>query len=540
MGPIRLTRFGRLVLMENCTTEAQHASSMEKLEEAYPKVCAEIDSLVCRVAETVSHFSPLQLLHRAYWEYLSSNMGVASEVELKGEAIDARLILEYLQCMICAVRPASETKHTATDEEWRALTDDIRALYRKLQHDYFIVRTAWAKKNDPDYDSKVEGYAVPAQMHWLAVRGTRYLVHDVPHFKDLLSPHDDMFRTLFGIGVDEFLQALDKIFHTFTRGPMEAMQELDRFRKVTLAALDDSIAAGVTETDPAVLMEKVITDHGWESWRNKVVEDAIGFGLFELDAMTGLPTKLLDALAWEPGKDEEFLSEGPFRGWPLRVLPIWKRPFLKVAGRHYCFGIYPLTDNLYRIMQLVILRLEPTYRETWNQRQKNVSEFLPFNLLSHILPGADIYRSVHYQWSSGGDQRKQWCEADGLLLYDDHLIVVEVKAGAFTHAPPSTNFPAYIRSLDQLLRSPAQQAVRFSEYLHSAPEVTIYDEEHRPVRQVRRSDYRHIARCCVTLDQLTEFAARAEAMKEIGVDVWRATDMDDFDRRPPSVRRYVP
>lgn len=519
MGPLRLTRFGRLVRWENRATEAQHAAFMRKLEEIYPKICAEIDGLVSRITDTVSLFDPLQLLHRSFWEYLTQNMGVPSEIEHTQEANETRLILDYLQSMICAIPPRPEIKETISEEEWSALTGDIKALYRKFQVDYFMARTAWEKQNDPNYDPEVEDYQVPAQMHWLAVRGTRYLSHDLPHFKDLLSPHDDVFRSLFGIGVEEFLHGLSKIFHSLTHGPMESMEELRRFKKTTLSAMEESIEAGATETDPGVLLNKVIAEHEWDSWRDKVVNNVRGFGLFELDTLTSLPLGLLDALSWSPGEDQEFLSDGPYRGWPLRVLPIWKRPFLKVSDKHYCFGLYALTDHLYRIIQRAILKLEPSYKEEWNRRQKEISESLPIDLLSRILPGADIYRSVHYQWQVGGENGKQWCETDGLLLYDDHLIVVEVKAGAFTHTPPSTDFPAYIRSLDQLLKGPAQQAIRFSEYLDSAPEVTIYDKEHRPIRQMRRSDYRHITRCCVTLDQLTEYAARAQAMKKIGIDV---------------------
>ena len=69
-------------------------------------------------------------------------------------------------------------------------------------------------------------------------------------------------------------------------------------------------------------------------------------------------------------------------------MPIWRRPFLAVAGRHYCFGLYNLTDQGYRIFQRAILSLDPDYQETWNQRQKRLSEELPLLLLERLLPGA--------------------------------------------------------------------------------------------------------------------------------------------------------
>jgi hypothetical protein len=51
-------------------------------------------------------------------------------------------------------------------------------------------------------------------------------------------------------------------------------------------------------------------------------------------------------------------------------MPIRRRPFVAIGGRHYCCGLYNLTDHVYRIFQRAILSLDPDYREIWNQRQK--------------------------------------------------------------------------------------------------------------------------------------------------------------------------
>ena len=63
----------------------------------------------------------------------------------------------------------------------------------------------------------------------------------------------------------------------------------------------------------------------------------------------------------------------------------------------------------------------------------------------------------------------QWYEADGLITYDDHLFVIEVKAGAFTYTSPATDLPATIQSLRGLVLSPASQGGRFVDYLEAQP-----------------------------------------------------------------------
>ena len=111
----------------------------------------------------------------------------------------------------------------------------------------------------------------------------------------------------------------------------------------------------------------------------------------------------------------------------------------------------------------------------------------------------------------------QWHEADGLLTYDDHLFVLEVKAGDFTYTSPATDLPAHIESLKNLVFSRAGQSVhRLSE---SGPEVSIFDADHNEIGRIRRSDFRHVTVCAVTLDAFTELAARANHLRNVGINV---------------------
>jgi uncharacterized protein YchJ len=79
--------------------------------------------------------------------------------------------------------------------------------------------------------------------------------------------------------------------------------------------------------------------------------------------------------------------------------------------------------------------------------------------------------------------------------------------------------PAHLASLENLARSPASQGNRFVDYLESVPEVVIADRDHNEVGRLKRSSFRHVTICAVTLDPFTELAARAQHLKKIGVDL---------------------
>ena len=143
---------------------------------------------------------------------------------------------------------------------------------------------------------------------------------------------------------------------------------------------------------------------------------------------------------------------------------------------------------------------------------------MPFTYLTRLMPGARVYRPIYYRWKVGGGPA-QWHEADGILIYEDHLFVIEVKGGAFTYTSPANDLDAHLMSLRTLLQAPARQGSRFVDFLESAPEVSIADAEHNEIAKLRRSDFRHVTVCTITLDAFTALAARAQHLAPLGIDV---------------------
>jgi hypothetical protein len=239
--------------------------------------------------------------------------------------------------------------------------------------------------------------------------------------------------------------------------------------------------------------------------------------LFDLQKLTKLPGTFLDDFSWEPGQEQEFLAPGDFRGWPLRIQPVFRRPFLKLNGTHYCFDIHTLFDNLYRQLEKRIYQLRPADKQTWIANRKSLSESLPIADFLRLLPGATVLEEVYYPIVDARGAPKQFAEADCVVLYDDHLIVIEVKAGAFTYTSPADDLPAYVRSLQALVGDPGQQGHRFVTYLESADEVAVFDAKRRPIGHLRKGDFRHKTVCAVTLDAFSELAAQSQHLHLVGV-----------------------
>ena len=532
-GPLTMARFGKNVIMETNWGEEEFDKAQKHLIKKYPKVVRDIDTLVSEIKDIIKVLPPEKLLHRAWGEMAMAHINIQAEDEIgEEEAVSLRMI-DYVQSVIAAVSPAEDQKDDVTDEEWEKLRSKIKQLFHKISIDYQICRRAKNKADDPNMDMNFEEFQFKAQLYWCNVRGARYSVHQPAFLEDLFLLHNDVFQELFGISGKQFVREINKIWHALSFGISDVMEDFDQFRRDTLDAIDKKVKSLPPDSklNPPDLMAQVIQENDWEDRRNNIFGRFIGMDLFDVQKTTALPEKLLERLSWLPGEDKDFFAEGEFRGWPLRIWPIFKRPFIRLGGRYYCFDLNNLFDNLYRVMQRIIMHLKPDYQETWNTIQKRQSENLPLKYLERLLPGAKVMKEVFYRGKSDNGVTG-WCEADGLLIYDDHLFIVEARGGAFTYTPPATDFQAYIASLENLVLKPAKQGQRFLNYLKSAKSVPLFDSNHNQIDEISRSDFRHITICAVTVDPFTELAAQVQHLRKIGVDVgdkpiW-AISLDDL------------
>lgn len=532
-GPIGMARYGKFMVMKNFMNAEQHKNFMHHAAERYPAICKDIDDRVNRICSLVREFHPVSLLKYGYKAFVAKSIGKTAEVELDSAVAIALRMIDYIQSIIVSTQKSEISIIEPTDKnKWKELYGEVKKLYYQLNTDFHVSHTALLKQDSKNYDEGYDEFYVKAQMLWTNVRGHRYSIHNVPLLRSLLLPHDDIFKELFNISIDEFLDGIRKIQDSLSYGWSDAYLDLKKFQKKTMNIVAARISEDTSLDALKEITHQVIAEQGWQEWQNSIMSRIFQFDLFDVKNVSGLPEHLLRELSWEPGEHQDFFATGEFAGWPLRLLPVQIRPFLYVEGRYYCFELFSLMDNLYRVVQRMITRLSHDYNETWNKKQQLVSERLPFELLEKLLPNSRTYHAIYYQWPTGKAGELNWCETDGLVLFDDHLIVVEIKAGAFTYTPPATDFPAYMDSIKNLLLKPAIQAKRFLDYLNSSEKVAIYDGNKNLIANLSRDSFRHITSCCVTIDNFTTLASQAENLKPVGTDlqgfpVW-SVSVDDL------------
>ena len=515
-GPMEFARFGRVTLGRSRATQEQVDAARARLVAQYPITVGEIETLVASIAAQIARLPPDRLLQRGWWEYSAMIVGLGGRDASDSEKLAAARMVDYVQSLVVSVKPEQHADEVS-EEDWAKLKADVETLFQRLTLYYQMCLTAHRRAENPQLDMQLEEFRFRAETLWLNIRGKRYQLHERQALLDVLAPHSDVLSKLFGLDAPALATEFDKILARLTRGLMDIATDMKELHTKSMNRLDE-LAAKHEDLDFDALMAKVFEDPDLAAQRDRFAGAMFGMDLFDVEKNTTLPKALLDALSYSPGEDTEFFAPGEFSGWPLRIWPVMRRPFIRLDGSIYCFDVFSLFDNIYRVLRRIVVELEPANKEPWNDGQKAASEELPFTYLTRILPGARVYRPVFYRWKVGNGPA-QWHEADGILIYEDHLFVIEVKGGAFTYTSPANDLDAHLASLTALLQAPARQGSRFVDFLESAPEVSIADAEHNEITKLRRSDFRHVTVCTITLDAFTALAARAQHLAPLGIDV---------------------
>ena len=490
-------------------------------DDLYQDVCRDIDNHVAAASKIIKKTNPLILLKRAFDNYTFLSLRDDSENDFRELDPIALRMIDYIQCLIVSITPIPNHEHEElTQELWGELTLHIEGIFAKLA--LYFINYAKKQQQEGTFDSEWNKFYIHVQLTWCLIRGDRHANFFSSHLLSLLEPHDDIFIELFRVSANQFVNELAKLQDSLRTGLINSITKIDDLRESFFEELAEKNhfsfnpqLVEFSENDNTAFLKSKLDEYGYRELFDTELNKFTGFDLFDIQKITCLPNELLDELSLAPGEDQAFLYNEPFKGWPLNLPPTWNKPFLKLNNKYYCIDAYSLSDNIYRAIEKAISRQKPEYKVIWNERQKKISEKIALITLSNLLPNATVYENVFYEWETGANKRKNWIECDGLILYDDHLFVVEVKAGSFTYTSPATDTPAYINSIKELLLKPANQGLRFLEYLKSADSVKICDTNHNSIARLSYKQFRHVTICCITLDQLSHLAAKLGQLKVI-------------------------
>ncbi len=521
-GPIQVERNGRMISIKNNATTEEYNNFIDGLANGYESYVQEINNLINEIKQYISKCNPLELLKYAYHNFFMSILGITSEVQQTKEQVYMGREIEYIQSVLVSSESYYDFSVPPNDDSktFYCISEKIQKLYTLVER-YCIFHTAKIKKEkNIELDLEKEKFLVEAQLS-VFVRGDRYSVYEIPTIRTLLQPHNDEFIKQYNISVDDFVKGLESIKKSLTHGVMDTMGILN--------LLHEDFKTSMRE-ETGDIREKynnhIEADEKLSERKEKFIENFCGYGLFDLTKLTNWPKKLLEDLSFSLNENKRFYENDLYGGWPLIELPVYERPFINVNDSFYCFDYYNLFDNIYRVIQKLIKRVDLLYAQKWNKRQMEITESMVGDLFKKVLPGCTLYESNYYPKNKS---LKDCAENDLIVIYDDNIIIVEVKGGSYTYRSPILDIESHIKSLETLVGVADSQAERTLTYLKSAENVKLYDSKKKEKCNISINDFEEVTLMCVTLDNFNEFAAKIEKLNFMSLNKNTiALSIDDF------------
>ena len=399
---------------------------------------------------------------------------------------------EYIQSVIASSAECAKAipKNENTEPACMKIIADVEKLYAETQmYTFCWAATLGSSIDNPDLTMLI----TEAQTMYL-VRGNRYQLFQEDYFVPLLLPHDDELQKLYGISADKVISGLMSLEYALSQGRMQGLN--------TIGEIFDRYADGKIPAPEDLPQEEL------DALQSAFIE-TFSVEHYDVARITEWPESFINEFTYEPG-EAAWYEKGEFENWPIVALPIQSKPFIKLNGITYCFDYYSLMDNFYRVLQKAVTDRDPSYKQTWQTRQKEASEAMAAGLLSHLMPGCTYHSSNYYSPES---KKGQLSENDLIIHFHDVLLIVEVKAGSFTFAPPITDWERHARAYKSLIEDADRQCARTRKYLTGfetdAPLLDCYGKEKA---RIDMSEITDIFELSITIDDINTFASKAERL----------------------------
>jgi hypothetical protein len=459
---------------------------------------SEIDALVLKIKKNISLCNPLDLMNCSYLHTFMTHVNKFSELDYTSDENMIGRTTEYIQSVL--VSSENHFKQGLNDQNvlFNTILADIKELYEKIMHSWFFSScNKYLIKSNPDIAADINVLQFIVEMQLVSfVRGYRYQFLQLEHLRNLLPSHNPVLRALFDMSAEDIISGLEKLQYSLGQARLDAKNSLNEL-------YDGYVKAIAQDENKEAYISRIHCD------ALPVFEKVIGISRNNVTSVTGWNDKFINALSLSLNEDNSFFSDKEFSGWPLLELPVHKKPFIKIENISYCFEYYSLFDHIYRIIQKTIKELKPDYEDKWAKLQQDASETMVENIFKKLLPGCITYRSNYYPRK---ERQKNWVENDLIVLYDNTLIIAEVKAGSYTHIPAVLDYRSHIDSLKNLIEKADHQCDRTLQYINSEKEVAIYSKDKKLKGHIKNADYTYIYTFSVTVDNFNESATKAEKL----------------------------
>lgn len=453
----------------------------------------QVDDYINELIRSVKLYNPLDILY-----YLKSMEMVPTVADYDDRTLlikqnpEQTSMIQYFTSLLTAINVNEYNNNEVNESVIYNFIDKYQKIM-SLMHQYFFLYSKSEEFKNSHRESEID--YIYNRFIYSKVTGKRYHCFEKNFYKSMLKPHIEEIEKIFDLDNTSFFDGIDQIMKkssgsSFFKGIeilKNVMDELDDHNISLNEAADQFIS---------------------EEAREEIAE-AFSVGQYRINHKKIWNSSIMDSLSLCLGDNSIFIN-GDYCAWPINNTLHKYRPLLKFNDEYYCFDYYNFVDNFYRTMYKAIISKDKQYAQIWQKIQKEVTENKVGELFDRIFSNAKIYRD-NYFFVNG--EKSSRSENDLIVIYNDVMFVIEVKAGNYTPDNPFVNFSSHRKTITDLIEKPDEQCIVVLHYLEKYKE--IYDENNNLKCLIDITNYNNIFCLSVTLENFNEISSIIEKFENI-------------------------
>jgi len=546
--------------MEMDLSRDEYKSHLESLKEKKDQLEEERDARVQEIEEKLFELNPLSVIGNLWLRNAVTDPDTYTEYEHEGnDAITEYVTTVYLtRDFDLGEREPTEPISPKEIEEIQSQAEQI------FTETVMLHGLRDVDPDDPQPPITFDELRFRLLSHQTSVRYGSYPHHIEKTLNGVLSPIDDLLEGHLGFNADEAVRmskaiqdiAEQQLADMLDRGEEAFQQILEVMEQYEEdGTVPDDIDQEFLEQGVDIPSEE---RHEWASqFMIPWMSTFIGFELLFA------AEDLVDEAGVDQGKAEAFLERmsihfgdvdpqwyrEPSATPPLQLQPIVRlspeeSPILEDEERYFCpvpqSILWALRNNIEAALnpsgsqEHQHLRLETASNGTWEQYEQSRSDYTEdraIELLSGMLADATVHQNLRYR-APDQEGNINETELDGLLLLDDSLFLVEVKAGALT-PPARRGAPSLEGELDEIIGKGHRQALRARHYIEDNADPTFRLDDDGTEWTLPKDEVERTFMIVVSLEDLSVFGPNLYDLNQAGMledDDWPwCVDLTDLE-----------
>lgn len=445
---------------------------------------------IIEVINYIKEYSVYDVLSYFYFNYKISY----GEENSRDERWMKSQKIMYLQILYSCIDGSNSNTKNLEEKDLKIIDKHIEEL-EIITLQYELVR-----KQEKELTQEEKDYIIHSETfkNW---SGKRYDIFEVQHHRDLLECLKEEFMATYNFSIDDLCYGITKLKNNFYFKFEDSINAVKRLFKKGKVKIDKDGIFNIPMKFGSDNKKQV----------EKYLENIHTLKLADIQENTKWTKKFLDRFIIEQKEYKKFIDNISIENWNNLLNKIKYKPLVKIENKYYILLEQKFYDNFDKIAIQGICENSNLKSQEIRAKYTSNIEMVVMKYFNNILIDKQCYVKNYYSYNN------KILENDILIVYDNNVFIIEVKAGSFTPELASDDLDSHKEALKNLIEKANEQQDFLERCMIENKKVTIYDSNNKKTRnkkaEIKINDDTKIFKIIITAEAFNDIEARIDKVK---------------------------